>query len=274
MSRIFINYRRGDTAISASRLYEWLSERYGDEQVFMELVQSYRASMLWVAQRYVRDRATAEDVVQETWLAVLDGLPRFEGRASLRTWTFAILANRARSRAVRDWRTIPWSQLAGGAAGSTVDPDRFQGSDDPFPGHWTTAGAPRRWQHQPEDASLAGEARAEIGNGRPPTASAPAAPPPSQPALAAEFAKWNWGAFLLGPIWGLAHGVNRALLTLVPLYGLYEWVMLGRNGNRLAWEARKWDSVESFHKTQRKWATWAIVADIVLLIIISASSSG
>jgi RNA polymerase sigma-70 factor (ECF subfamily) len=136
--------------------------RAGDQAEFARILTEWSPAMLRVAMSYVRGREAAEDVLQETWLAVLDGLPRFEGRASLRTWTFAILANRARSRAVREWRTVPWSQLAGEQTGPTVDPDRFQGSDDPFPGHWTTAGAPRRWS-QPEDASLAGEARAEIG---------------------------------------------------------------------------------------------------------------
>ncbi len=153
------------TAVPADRGADRTADRLraGDEQEFARILAEWSPAMLRVARSYVGGRETAEDVVQETWLAVLDGLPRFEGRASLRTWTFAILANRARSRAVRDWRTVAWSQLAGGETGPTVDPDRFQGPDDPFPGHWTTAGAPRSWQHQPEDASLAGEVRAEIG---------------------------------------------------------------------------------------------------------------
>ncbi len=88
-----------------------------------------------------------------------------------------------------------------------------------------------------------------------------------------ELNKWNWGAFLLGPIWGIGNGVFRSLLTFIPFYGIYEWIMLGRKGNRWAWERRHWDSIESFRKTQRKWATWAVVVDVLLVIIIAASSS-
>jgi RNA polymerase sigma factor (sigma-70 family) len=80
------------------------------------------------ARTYVRDRAVAEEVVQETWLAVLDGIDRFEGRSSLRTWIFQILSNRARTRAVRERRSAPFSSLAGdGEDGeAAVDADRFR----------------------------------------------------------------------------------------------------------------------------------------------------
>jgi RNA polymerase sigma-70 factor, ECF subfamily len=134
--------------------------RAGDEQAFEQILAGWSPAMLRVAGWYVRGREEAEDVVQETWLAVLDGLPRFEGRSSLRTWVFTILANRARTYAVRARRSVPWSEVLDGD-GAAVDASRFQGPDDAFPGHWTSAGAPRRWDH-PEDASLAGEARAEI----------------------------------------------------------------------------------------------------------------
>ena len=69
--------------------------------------------MLRVAQMYVRDRASAEEVVQETWLAVLNGIDRFEGRSSLKTWLFRILTNRAKTRGQRDGRIVPFSALAG-----------------------------------------------------------------------------------------------------------------------------------------------------------------
>ncbi|MFL5906798.1 MAG: RNA polymerase sigma factor, partial [Solirubrobacterales bacterium] len=72
--------------------------RAGDESAFMELIDRYGATMLRVAQMYVRDRATAEEVVQETWLAVLNGIDRFEQRSSLKTWLFRILTNRAKTR--------------------------------------------------------------------------------------------------------------------------------------------------------------------------------
>jgi len=72
--------------------------REGDESAFVELIDTYGAMMLRVAQMFVRDRATAEEVVQETWLAVLNGIDRFEGRSSLKTWLFRILTNRAKTR--------------------------------------------------------------------------------------------------------------------------------------------------------------------------------
>jgi RNA polymerase sigma-70 factor (ECF subfamily) len=136
--------------------------RAGDEEEFGRILSAWSPAMLHVALRFVRSRAAAEDVVQDTWLAVLAGLPAFEGRSSVRTWTFAILMNRARTHAGRDRRTLPWSELGGDEDGPTVDPTRFQGPGDPFPGHWTAAGTPRRWAAQPESASLAAEARTEI----------------------------------------------------------------------------------------------------------------
>jgi hypothetical protein len=106
-----------------------------------------------------------------------------------------------------------------------------------------------------------------------------AAEPPAddQVKVEVELNKWNWGAFLLSPIWGIGNGVYRALLTLVPIYGIYEWIMCGKNGNRWAWEKRDWDSIESFRKTQRKWALWGAVVDVVLIVVyasIAGSSSG
>jgi RNA polymerase sigma-70 factor, ECF subfamily len=121
----------------------------GDEQVFMGLVQRYRASMLWVAQRYVRDRAIAEDVVQETWLAVLQGIDRFEGRSSLRTWIYRILVNRAQTRAQREGRSVPFSALADPDEDSpSVDPSRFQ-SGGRGAGQWSAP--PQSWAALPED---------------------------------------------------------------------------------------------------------------------------
>jgi RNA polymerase sigma-70 factor, ECF subfamily len=86
--------------------------RAGDADAFAAVVRRWRSPMLALALRHVGARALAEDVVQETWLCVLRGLPGFEGRSSLRTWVFAILANRARSRAVRERRSLPFSALA------------------------------------------------------------------------------------------------------------------------------------------------------------------
>jgi RNA polymerase sigma-70 factor, ECF subfamily len=126
--------------------------REGDESAFSELIDRYGATMLHVAQMYVRDRASAEEVVQETWLAVLNGIDRFEGRSSLKTWLFRILTNRAKTRGQRDGRMVPFSALAGAgdeADEPSVDPDRFLGPESPHPGAW--AAPPRAW---PQDALL------------------------------------------------------------------------------------------------------------------------
>jgi RNA polymerase sigma-70 factor, ECF subfamily len=126
--------------------------RDGDEPAFAELIDRYGATMLHVAQMYVRDRATAEEVVQETWLAVLNGIDRFEERSSLKTWLFRILTNRAKTRGERDGRMVPFSSLAGASTEEdepSVDPDRFLGPDSPHPGAW--AAPPLAW---PEDKLL------------------------------------------------------------------------------------------------------------------------
>jgi RNA polymerase sigma-70 factor (ECF subfamily) len=128
--------------------------RDGDETAFAELIDRYGATMLRVAQMYVRDRATAEEVVQETWLAVLNGIDRFEERSSLKTWLFRILTNRAKTRGEREGRTVPFSALGGAdeADPPSVDPDRFLGPDSAEPGAW--ASPPRAW---PQDRLLARE---------------------------------------------------------------------------------------------------------------------
>ena len=85
--------------------------RAGDERAFEQLIRMYQASLVRVAQMYVSSRAVAEEVVQETWLAVLNGIGRFEGRSSLKTWIFRIVANRAKTRGEREGRIVPFSSL-------------------------------------------------------------------------------------------------------------------------------------------------------------------
>jgi RNA polymerase sigma-70 factor, ECF subfamily len=113
--------------------------------------------MRFVARSFVRTEALAEEVVQDTWLAVLRGLDAFEGRASLKTWIFHILANRARTRAVREARTVPFSALADAAAqeGPAVDPAAFDGD-----GRW--ARPPRTLDTDPERHLLATELRGRL----------------------------------------------------------------------------------------------------------------
>ena len=136
--------------------------RAGDEAAFRDLVERHHASLIRVALMYVRTRAVAEEVVQDTWIGVLRSLPRFEGRSSLRTWIFRILANQARTRARREARSVPFSSLAGpDDDGPAVDPDRFLSGDHPaFPGHW--ASPPRSWDAVPEEQLLARETRERV----------------------------------------------------------------------------------------------------------------
>jgi len=94
----------------------------------------------------VASTEAAEDVVQETWLAVIRGVDRFEGRSTLRTWIYRILINIAKTHGVKDSRTVTWSSL-NDDAGPTVDPGRFQGAGERYPGHWRQAPAP--WPFKP-----------------------------------------------------------------------------------------------------------------------------
>jgi RNA polymerase sigma factor (sigma-70 family) len=110
--------------------------RRGDEAMFASLVDAWSRGMLRAARAYVANAQSAEDVVQDTWLAVVRGIDRFEGRSSLRTWVYRILVNTAKTRGVAESRTIPVVGLTPEEGGPTVDPARFRGPDDPYPGHW------------------------------------------------------------------------------------------------------------------------------------------
>jgi RNA polymerase sigma-70 factor (ECF subfamily) len=129
--------------------------RRGDELAFAELVERYNGPLLRLAATFVRDRAVAEEVVQETWLGVLQGIDRFEARSSLKTWIYRILTNRAKTRGERERRTVPLSALTGADEGPSVDPDRFFDPDHRWGGHW--AAPPRRWDEIPEERLLAHE---------------------------------------------------------------------------------------------------------------------
>jgi RNA polymerase sigma-70 factor (ECF subfamily) len=124
--------------------------RAGDEQAFEALLARHYATMLAVAQTYVKTRAVAEEVVQEAWLGVLRSLERFEGRSSLKTWIFAILVNTAKTRAARENRTVPFASLSGEVDEPAVDPERFRGPQDAFPGHWRSY--PGNWAASPDRA--------------------------------------------------------------------------------------------------------------------------
>ena len=134
--------------------------RAGDEETFRLLVRDWHAPLLRVAQIFVPSRAIAEEVVQETWLRVLGALDRFEGRSSLKTWVFRILANTAKTRAQREGRVIPFSSLQdpGRVPEAAVDIDRFLPDDhEHHPGAWSSP--PREL---PEERLLASETRTRI----------------------------------------------------------------------------------------------------------------
>jgi RNA polymerase sigma-70 factor, ECF subfamily len=112
--------------------------RAGDDDAFAEVVRRYNASLLRLARNYVPSNAIAEEVVQETWVAVLDGIDRFRGDSSLKTWIFHILVNRAMTRGTRERRTVPFSALdPAGDEGPAFAPEEFLAD-----GHWAVAPRP------------------------------------------------------------------------------------------------------------------------------------
>jgi RNA polymerase sigma-70 factor (ECF subfamily) len=131
--------------------------RAGDERAFRDLFARSYPMMKRVARVYVASDAVAEEVVQETWIAVVTGIDRFEGRSALGTWIFSILTNQAKTHSAREKRAVPFSCVApSDVEEPAVDPDRFQKDDDAWPGHWATP--PRPWQ-KPERRLLSLEAR-------------------------------------------------------------------------------------------------------------------
>jgi RNA polymerase sigma-70 factor (ECF subfamily) len=135
--------------------------RAGDERAFETLVDAYGASLLRVAMLFVPSRAVAEEVVQEAWLGLLKGLDRFEGRSSLKTWLFRILANIAKTRAVRESRSLPFSSLGDPPDDEpSVDPGRFLETGHRWAEHWSSA--PVRWDDVPESRLIARETRAVV----------------------------------------------------------------------------------------------------------------
>ena len=133
--------------------------RAGDEAAFAMLVDRFGPSMLHLARMFVPSRAVAEEVVQEAWLGVLNGLDRFEGRSSLKTWIFRIVSNVAKTRGERERRSVPFSALANDESSGSepaVEPERFDSS-----GAWSSPPAP--WEDIPEEHLLSAETLAKIG---------------------------------------------------------------------------------------------------------------
>lgn len=111
----------------------------GDGDAFATLVEAHYSALIRLAMTFVRSRNVAEEVVQETWIAVLNGLAKFEGRSALKTWIFRILINRAKSRGVKEARSLPFSALG------EEDDDRDTAAEAE---RFTAEGA---WREPPED---------------------------------------------------------------------------------------------------------------------------
>ena len=135
--------------------------RAGDEVAFTDLVRRLHLGMVRVATSYVSSRAVAEEVVQDTWLAVLESLDRFEGRSTLKTWIFRILVNRAKSRGVHERRTMPFSAInvRSESEGTAMPAESFLEDGHRWAGHWV--GSVTAWQ-VPEDSVVAAELGALI----------------------------------------------------------------------------------------------------------------
>ena len=131
--------------------------RAGDEAAFAELVDRYDRQLRRLARTFVRTDALADEVVQDTWLAVIGGIDRFEERSSLKTWLFRILVNRARTRAVREARQVPFSSLSSPEEqeGPVMDPSAFTPS-----GQWRTP--PSQLDVEPETRLLSRELRGRL----------------------------------------------------------------------------------------------------------------
>ena len=133
--------------------------RQRDEMAFTQLVEQYHPALVRLARMYLQDTTVAEEVAQETWLAVLHGLSQFEGRSSLKTWIFTILTNKAKTRSQRENRIVSYSDMEESLHDSsqpTVDPKLFKDpSTDKNLDHW--ANAPDSWVGIPEDRLLSEE---------------------------------------------------------------------------------------------------------------------
>ena len=138
--------------------------RARDEASFSDVVERWSGPMLRIARGYVSTDASAQEVVQDAWLAVIRGLSSFQGRSSLKTWVFRILVNQAKTRRVREGRSTPMSSLTWDDARthSVVEPERFRGPADQYPGGWAPHGWPQRWDTDPEAAAQSAEVRAII----------------------------------------------------------------------------------------------------------------
>jgi RNA polymerase sigma-70 factor, ECF subfamily len=131
----------------------------GDEDAFRAVVAAWGPGLLHVAGYYISSRASAEEAVQDTWIAVLSGLAGFQGRSSLKTWVFRVLINTAKARALREARTVPVPVADEDPQGAAAPGTVRRPADEQAAGRWTSVAAPGAWHEAPEPAALAAEAR-------------------------------------------------------------------------------------------------------------------
>jgi len=164
MVRAVAFVRRPATTGTPSELELVARLRAGDTRAFATLVETHHDLLLRLARGYVRSEAVAEEVVQETWLAVIEGIDRFEGRSSLRTWMSRILVNRARTRGVREARSVPISALGAPDDGGEIDAARFDAAgrwlEAPTP--WSDAATPERLLADAQTRAIIERAIAEL----------------------------------------------------------------------------------------------------------------
>jgi len=180
--------------------------RGGDEAAFVWMVNTYGGPLRRLALAFVSVEAVADEVVQETWLAVITGISRFEGRSSVKTWLYKILSNRAKTRAIRERRTIVFSDLDGGIAPgeAAVDPARFLPADHAEnPGHW--ASPPDHWSSSAEDKVVGRETMEVLRRGLD-------ALPPAQRVVVSLRDVHGWPSAQVCEALGLSEANQRVLL--------------------------------------------------------------
>lgn len=142
-----------DADADSSELQLLTALRAGDEAAFTALVERHHNAMVRIAMIYVKEQPIAEEVAQDTWMAVLRGLDRFEGRSSLKTWLFTILTNRAKTRATREGRYVPLELDEDSDDERAISLDRFNDDAEDLH-HWLPSGKPKSWESIPETRLL------------------------------------------------------------------------------------------------------------------------
>jgi RNA polymerase sigma-70 factor (ECF subfamily) len=179
------------------------AHRAGDESAFRDVVAKYNPALMRQALLHVSSRAVAEEVVQETWLAVVKGLDGFEGRSSFKTWVFTILGNRARTRGTRERRIVPFSSLQAGEHTPGVPGDRFLPSTARWPGYWSEPPSP--WTDIPAADLESKETRALIFD------ALRSLPPQQQEVMALRDVE-GWSADEVCALLSISDGNQRVLL--------------------------------------------------------------